>query len=153
VVIGIPKRQRLNYLVWEEGRAPDVVIELTSKTTRKEDVEKKFHLYQDVLQVQEYFLFDPLGDYLKPSLQGNRLADGKYRPIAFEAGRLHSEVLGLYLERRGSELRLFDPKTGRWLPTAEEVKSALKESAERADALALEVARLKALLERGEREH
>lgn len=159
VVFGVPKGQRLNYLVWEEGRAPEVVIELTSKTTRKEDLEKKFNLYQDVLQVREYFLFDPLGEYLKPSMQGHRLTDGKYRPIDLEGARMRSEVLGLDLERSGSELRLFNRKTGGWLPTADEIRAALEEresvlaqEKRRADALADEVARLKALLKRDQGE-
>ena len=62
VVFGVPKMDRLNYLTWEEGKGPDVVIELTSKTTRREDVETKFELYRDVLRVKEYFLFDPFED-------------------------------------------------------------------------------------------
>src|SRR6476660_421776 len=58
VVFGVPKGNRENYLMWEEGKGPDVVIEITSKTTRAEDVKKKYLLYQDVLGVTEYFLFD-----------------------------------------------------------------------------------------------
>src|SRR5438874_1585552 len=64
VVKGVPKHDRPNYLVWEEGKGPDLVIELTSSSTRREDVKKKFDLYQNTLKVKEYFLFDPLGDYL-----------------------------------------------------------------------------------------
>ena len=70
---GIAKKQRENYLIWEEGKAPDLVIELTSKSTKREDQQKKRELYRDVLRVSEYFLFDPTEDYLKPPLQGFRL--------------------------------------------------------------------------------
>src|SRR6266567_4504152 len=49
----------LYYLLWEEGKSPEMIIELTSKSTRKEDLDTKYMLYQDVLKVQEYFLFDP----------------------------------------------------------------------------------------------
>jgi len=73
VVKGVAKHQRPNYLIWEERKGPDVVIELTSQSTRDEDVEDKYELYQDTLRVPEYFLFDPLGDYLQPPLQGHRL--------------------------------------------------------------------------------
>src|SRR5262249_8727790 len=90
VGLALPKRRRLNYLLWEEGRPPDLVIELTSKTTRKEDEEKKKDLYRDVLRVQEYFLFDPLQDHLKPPFQGYRLAGGQYVPIDPIGGRLPS---------------------------------------------------------------
>jgi Uma2 family endonuclease len=120
VVFGVPNHQRPNYLVWEEGKAPDFVIELTSSSTRDEDVLDKFKPYQDTLKVKEYFLFDPFGDYLDPSLRGYRLRAGKYQAICPVKGRLPSKVLGLHLERHGRELRLFDPEAGAWLPTPQE---------------------------------
>jgi len=131
VVRGISKRKRLYYLLWEEGKSPEMIIELTSKSTRKEDVDTKFILYRDVLKVQEYFLFDPFGEYLKPPLQGYRLTDGEYLPIEPVAGRLPSEVTGLHLERDGTMLRLYDPATGRWLPTLEETADQLAAENER----------------------
>ncbi len=138
VVLGVGMRLRDHYLMWEEGKGPDLVIELTSKTTRSEDVKKKMDLYRDVLRVAEYFLFDPLQDYLRPSMQGFRLVEGRYEPIEAVDGRLPSEVLGLHLERAGSELRLLDPATGRWLLTPEERAEAerTRAEAERAQALA-----------------
>jgi Uma2 family endonuclease len=120
VVRGVAKRVRPNYLVWQEGKPPQVVIELTSKTTRDEDLHTKRALYRDTLKVREYFLFDPLGDYLAPQLQGYRLRGGEYRAIRAVGGRLPSQVLRLHLERSGQQLRLFDPGTGQWLPTPEE---------------------------------
>ncbi len=120
VVKGVKKHPRPNFLVWEEGKAPDVVIELTSKTTRTEDQKKKYQLYQDVLQVKEYFLFDPFGDYLKPPMKGYRLVRAQYHPIPALQSRLPSQVLDLHLERDGKELRLFNPSSGQWLPTPAE---------------------------------
>jgi hypothetical protein len=73
-----------------------------------------------VLKVQEYFLFDPFAEYLNPPFQGYRLRQGKYVPIQPAGGRLPSSVLGLQLERAGLDLRLFDPKAHKWLPTPEE---------------------------------
>jgi Uma2 family endonuclease len=125
VVKGVPKRQRPNYLLWEEGKAPGFVIELTSSSTRNEDVEEKFRLYRDTLRVQEYFLFDPFGDYLDPPLRGYRLRAGRYASIRPVDGRLPSKVVGLHLERNGRDLRLYDPAAGRWLPTpAEQIAEA-----------------------------
>ena len=109
VVRGIENRLRENYLVLEDGKAPDLIIEVTSKSTKREDQVKKRDLYRDVLQVPEYFIFDPTEDYLKPPLQGFRLVDGEYARIEPVAGRLPSDVLGLHLERDGEELRLYDP--------------------------------------------
>jgi Uma2 family endonuclease len=126
VVRGISKRKRLYYLLWEEGKSPEMIIELTSKSTRREDIETKFKLYRDVLKVHEYFLFDPFGDYLKPPLRGYRLTKGDYLPIEPVAGRLRSEVTGLHLERDGNMLRLYDPATGQWLPTLEEANAQVE---------------------------
>ncbi len=121
VVKGVEKKLRLNYLTWEEGKTPNAVIEITSKSTRKEDTDTKFVLYRDVLKVKEYFQFDPFGDYLKPDrLRGYRLRKGEYVPIALVDGRMLSLVLGLHLERDSNTLRLYDPETKTWLLTADE---------------------------------
>jgi Uma2 family endonuclease len=109
----IPPRHR--YLMWKEGKGPDFVIEVTSKSTRRVDLETKMDLYRDTLRVSEYVLFDPLGQYLKPQLQAYRLARGRYVPIRPVAGRIPSRVLGLHLEAAGEWLRLFNPETGTWL--------------------------------------
>src|SRR5205823_7496376 len=79
--------------------------------------------------VQEYFLFDPHQEYLKPQLQGYRLVRGDYEPIQPVAGRLPSEVLGLHLEAQGNVVRFYEPATHRWLPTPEEARQ--NEMAER----------------------
>src|SRR5436305_2015878 len=63
VVKGVAKRLREHYLLWEEGKGPDVAMEITSRTTRKEDLTRKFEIYRDILKVQEYFLFDPFAEY------------------------------------------------------------------------------------------
>ena len=120
VVPGVGNHQRENYLLWQEGHPPRFVVELTSSSTRKEDTHKKKSLYRDVLKVREYFLFDPHGDYLKPSMQGWRLRGGVYYPILAVDGRLPSLTTRLHLERDGNELRLWNPATGRRLPTPRE---------------------------------
>jgi Uma2 family endonuclease len=134
VVRGVEKKDRDHHLIWKEGKAPDVVIEITSKTTRREDQSKKKELYRAELKVPEYFQFDPTEDYLKPPLQGFRLIDDVYAPIEPVNGRLPSDVLGLHFERNGKRLRLFNPATGaRLLTTAErsELAERLAEAAER----------------------
>lgn len=131
VVKGVAKKQRPYFLLWEEGKSPCVAIELTSSSTKNEDLKKKFFLYQDVLKVREYFLFDPLGDYLQPRLQGYRLRGGKYHPIRFVDGRLPSRELGLHLEADARDLRLYDPATLKWLPTPAESLADKQEEIER----------------------
>jgi Uma2 family endonuclease len=131
VVKGVAKHERPHYLLWEERKGPNVVFELTSKTTRKEDLEGKFELYRDVLRVKEYFLFDPLGDYLEPPLRGFRLQKGIYVPLGAVDGRFPSKELGLHLEPNGKELRLYDPDQGKWLPTPQEAEAQAREMARR----------------------
>jgi Uma2 family endonuclease len=114
------KRPRRTYKVWEEGRPPTFILELTSDSTRDEDLHKKKDCYERI-GVEEYFLSDPLGDYLRPPLQGYRLQDGRYRRIAPEPdGSLMSQTLGLKLRREGERLRLIDAATGEPLPRIEE---------------------------------
>jgi putative restriction endonuclease len=73
------------------------VIEVTSRDTRSDDLGRKKDCYVR-LGVEEYFLHDPLREYLKPALQGFRLVAGRYEPIAPAAdGSLASHVTGLTL--------------------------------------------------------
>jgi Uma2 family endonuclease len=130
VVHGVRNQDRDNYLVWKERKGPELVIEITSKSTKREDRDKKRAVYRDVLKVPEYFEFDPTEDYLKPPLQGLRLVGGDYVPIEPVAGRLPSQILGLHLERDGKELRLFDPATGSRLLKRDEQRDDAKRQAE-----------------------
>jgi Uma2 family endonuclease len=123
VALEVPKEPiRDYYLVWKEGKAPDFVVEITSKSTKRKDIKTKFAIYRDILKVAEYFLFDPRAEYLKPPLQGFRLVAGEYLPIEPVAGRLPSQVLGLHLERDGQKLRLFNPAAGARLQTPREAR-------------------------------
>ena len=121
IVPGVSTRLRDSYKVWEEGgKPPTVVFEITSKGTMDEDLRRKFELYEQVLKVVEYFLFDPKGEYLSPPLRGYRLQNGRYVPIPLEDGRMRSEQIGLELVLQGDRLRFYDPTAGRFLPTLEE---------------------------------
>jgi Uma2 family endonuclease len=120
LVKGVEKKRRRTYKLWEEGRVPSLVIELTSDSTQDEDLSKKKLCYER-LGVEEYFLHDPYQDYLNPPLQGFRLANGRYRRIAAEAdGSLRSLTTGLLLRTEGKRLRLVDAATGEPLPWDEE---------------------------------
>jgi Uma2 family endonuclease len=134
VVFGVAKRQRDFYKVWEEGgKYPSVVFEFTSKKTRREDTHKKLPLYEQVLKVPEYFLFDPTGDYLKPRLQGYRLVGGRYDHLLPVNNRLHSEQLGVDLVEEGETLCFYDRQGERLLTPLEQARRAEAE-ARRAEA-------------------
>ena len=132
VVRGIPKHKRMTYLLWREGKAPCFVLEITSKSTRDEDLTKKKSVYAR-LGVEEYFLFDPRGEYLRPQLQGFRLTGGKYQPIPpAKDGSLVSQNLGIRFHPEGESLRPVDVATGRRLLDFDEVRARLHEAEERA---------------------
>ncbi|MEO6193000.1 MAG: Uma2 family endonuclease [Thermoanaerobaculia bacterium] len=112
LVKGVEKRPRRTYKLWEEGRVPSLVIELTSDSTRDEDLSKKKVCYER-LGVEEYFLHDPYQDYLDPALQGFRLTNDRYQRIEPETdGSLRSLATGLLLRIEGPRLRLVDTATG-----------------------------------------
>ncbi len=74
LALSVGDRDRRIYCTWlEGGKGPDLVVEMTSTSTRMEDAVKKFLIYQDILQVREYFRFDQFDVYLRPLLQGHRL--------------------------------------------------------------------------------
>jgi len=135
VVFGAPKHQRRTYKIWEEGTGPDVVIEVTSTKTRRQDREEKRPLYE-ALAVPEFFLFDPLGEYLKPPLQGFRLLGDSYAPLKpepFDRGwRLQSERLHLELRAEDGHLRFFDPEAGHYLLSPSEEAAARRKAEARA---------------------
>jgi Uma2 family endonuclease len=125
VVFGVPNHDRETFKTWEEEAVPAVVFEITSKTTRREDTGTKRAVYQDVWEVDEYFLFDPLEDYLDPSLQGFRRVRGAFQPIRpAKDGSLASRRLGLSLSRGGERLTLRDTATGAMVFTEQEAEIA-----------------------------
>lgn len=95
VVLGVPKGERRSWVCWEEGKTPDVVIELLSPSTADFDKTEKKQIYQERLHVPEYFWFDPFN----PSDRaGFRLAGGTYQPLELgPQGELVSQVLQLAL--------------------------------------------------------
>ena len=138
VVKGIPKHDRRIYKLWEEGAAPCTIFEITSRSTRLEDIGTKRALYE-MLGVHEYFLFDPLAEYLRPQLQGFRLVKGGYQPMVQSAdGTLTSEELGVILQPAGALLRLVDSSTGEPIPTLDEAAVKADEALERAITLTLQ---------------
>jgi Uma2 family endonuclease len=126
VVKGVDKhKDRRVFKTWEE-KSPKLVIEVTSRKTRKEDLGVKKDRYQNDLKIPEYFLFDPKSEWIKTKLRGFRLRDGEYEEIAAVDGRLPSKMSGLHLEAVGEELRLWDPKAQRYLLTPDEKLAKLQ---------------------------
>lgn len=132
VVIGAAGYQRSSYKLWEEPKAPDFVLEITSRSTRSEDQGAKRGTYA-FLGVQEYMQYDPTGDYLTPPLKGFRLAGENYEPIPARlsptgTAMVHSDVLGLDLRIEDGDLRFYDPVAQQKLLSLQESEQARQES-------------------------
>ena len=135
VVVGAPAGLRDTYMLWNEPKGPDFVLEVTSASTRGNDERRKREVYAS-LGVSEYFLYDPRAEYLAPPLQGFRLHEGEYRALpavtvlSNRGVAVASEVLGLELrdERAERRLRLRDRATGEVLLTHEESERVREES-------------------------
>jgi Uma2 family endonuclease len=150
LVKGVPKWDRPIYKLWEEGVPPCLVVEVTSDKTRHEDLSDKDKKGKYLrLGVEEYFLFDPYGDYLEPRLQGYLLERGRYVAMTPEPdGALSSRTTGLRLEPEGLKLRLVDPATGERYLWREDKDQALEEKDRALQAAEDEIARLRRKLER-----
>ena len=150
---GQERHRRDSYLLWNEPKAPDFVLEVTSKSTRGEDEGHKRRLYA-ALGAQEYFLFDPRGEYLSPPLNGYRLHGSRYQALAAVAVlpgaalSVRSAVLGLDLRdlRETQMLRLHDPATGQDLLTYREEAAARREETAARRAAEVRIAELGARL-------
>ncbi len=99
------KKPRSSWVVWEEdGKYPNLIIELLSKDTASVDRNLKKELYQDRFRTPEYFWFYPQ----TLEFAGFRLVGDKYQPIPVdEEGKRWSEQLGLYLGVYQEQLRYF----------------------------------------------
>jgi len=157
VVLDTERRERKRWVVWEEdGRTPDVVIELTSESTEDVDRGLKKTVYARMLHVPIYVIYDPFS----ARLDVYRLSGTQYEPIAPDAqGRVFCEPLRLYLGIVPGTYRDIEAPWLRWidrdgiplpLPTerlAHITERAARE-AERADRAEMEVARLREELRR-----
>ncbi|MBD2487946.1 Uma2 family endonuclease [Aulosira sp. FACHB-615] len=135
VVLGVPKGERRSWVVWEEGKAPDLVIELLSDSTAIADKNEKKLIYQNQMRVPEYFWYDP---FHPDDLAGFSNEKGVYQPIETNAqNQLVSQFLGLALQLWQGNYKGIDAIWLRWaslagelLPTPEEKERQRAEKAE-----------------------
>ena len=129
VVLDTEKRPRKSWVVWgEQGKYPDVIVEILSDSTANIDRNNKKTLYQNTFRTPNYFWFDP--NTLE--LQGFRLIEGQYQAISpNEQGYLWSEQLGLYLGIFDRKLRYFTVD-GQLVPTPQEAELQQRQAKEQA---------------------
>jgi Uma2 family endonuclease len=135
-------RPRPYWAVWDEnGRYPNVIIELSSPTTAAEDHTTRKDLYERTFRTEEYFIYDPF----TKELEGWRLIKRRYVRIEpNDRGWLWSEELELWVGTWPGEfqghadiwLRFFDAD-GKVAPLAADSER------QRAEAAQAEIARLR----------
>ncbi|MGB3758736.1 MAG: Uma2 family endonuclease [Rivularia sp. (in: cyanobacteria)] len=114
VIFDVAPGGRDNYKTWEEGKVPSVIFEMTSKGTKNQDIDYKKTLYEQ-LEVQEYWLFDPKGEWIEEKLRGYRLrgesyeliTDSRSEPLKLRLA-IEEELIGFYREDTGEKLLIPD---------------------------------------------
>ncbi len=130
VSFGIGKTDRRTYKVWEEGKAPDFVMEFSSRRTYNTDLEEKVAHYA-TMAIPEYFLCDVDRRYLPTPLMGFRLDGDTYREISLDVDDgLRSEVLDLNFHILDDGLGIYSPSAGKWLQTPADAATERVEQAE-----------------------
>jgi Uma2 family endonuclease len=133
VIKGVDKHERRTFKTWEEQAVPCVIFEMTSKSTMVEDLVVKSILYAS-LGIREYFVFDPLHEYLENQLIGFCLEGKEYIPIQPTNGSsLFSKELRLILTPEEDILRLIEPDTGKPVPDYVESLAIAQQEAQRAE--------------------
>jgi Uma2 family endonuclease len=133
VVFGVEKKKRFTYKVWQEGGAlPSFILEITSATTQENDEQEKPIKYAS-LGIEEYFQYDPTGDYLDQRLKGRTLVNGTYQYLPMDTSdngelAIESQVLGLTLRLVNGELRFFERVTGQKLLSHRETEQARQQA-------------------------
>ena len=115
------------YIISEQGKPPDFVLEVASASTGDVDVGEKRDDYA-VLGIPEYWRFDETGEHHGERLAGDLLVGGEYRPILIEqlsddTLQGYSEVLDLNLRWHDGKLEWYDPATGRHIVTFDDERA------------------------------
>jgi Uma2 family endonuclease len=143
-VLDVPKGERKSWVVWDEGKAPDVIIELLSESTAQQDKTIKKLIYQNQLRVPEYFWYDP---FSPDDWQGFQLVGGSYQSLNLINDHYVSEKLNLALVRWSGDYEGVEAVWLRWvtldgklLPTKSERLRQAEDRAEQAQAQAEKLA-------------
>ena len=131
---------RNGYVIAEQGKPPDFVLEVASPITAQTDVGEKRDDYA-AFGILEYWRFDETGENHGTRLAGDRLVAGRYEPMDIEelsGGALqgYSSVLNLHLRLENGSLGWYVPDTGEHIPTYE----SQRDRADRAEAQANQAA-------------
>ena len=115
------------YIIAEQGKPPDFVLEIASRHTGHVDIGVKREAYES-LGIPEYWRFDETGKYHGTRLAGDRLEGGRYEPIEVKwesEGVLqgYSAALDLNLRWEHGRFVMNDPRTNRRIATFEDERA------------------------------
>lgn len=130
VVLGCVRKTRKSWVVWEEdGKYPNVILEILSESTAATDKGLKKEIYQNTFRTFDYFWYDPYTQ----EFVGFHLVDGEYQPLqANELGHLWSQQLGLYLGVHQGLVRFFTAES-QLVPTPEEVAQQAQQTTQQTE--------------------
>ncbi|WP_218079747.1 Uma2 family endonuclease [Anthocerotibacter panamensis] len=131
VIFDVQSGGRDSYKIWEEKEVPAVIFEVTSAKTQEQDQYSKRDLYEQ-MGVEEYWLFDPKGEWIPEQLRGYRLSGEAY---VLNQEKI-SHQLGLRLEVAGALLNFYRLSDGEKLRTLSEVTEQAAFERQRAERLA-----------------
>ena len=139
---------RNGYVVSEQGKPPDFVLEVASRRTASDDLAGKKDYYERI-GVGEYWLFDSKAEFYGFTLRGYRLEGGRYRAIEVReispgVFQGYSAGLGLYLRAEGGYLGWYDPATEEHIPTLESETARAETAEAQVRELEAEIRRLRA---------
>ena len=107
-VVGVPQPEndeRMGWVVADEGKGLDLVLEVLHRGDRHKDLVKNVERYAR-LGIPEYFVYDRA----RQQIHGYRLpgaTEKQYQRLVPQSGRFRSSVLGLELAIQGGTLRFF----------------------------------------------
>ena len=141
------------YIISEQGKPPDFVLEVASASTGDMDTGPKLDDYAR-MGILEYWLFDETGEHHGTRLAGYRLGDdGRYHPIPMdvdtpEVVQGYSPALNLLLRWDSGKLAWYDPATEEHIATFDSERARADSEQARANAAEARVRQLEAELHR-----
>jgi len=143
VAFGVPNVERSSYLLFRERVFPQVIIEIASEKTWRNDIDEKLRTY-DQYGAEEYYVFDPEAAFLSSPLiayrrQGDILAEVEAIDNRFFSPRLNLEIVWAQ-----NDFRFYNPNANEFLRTLEESEAARQNAESQVERLKAEIERLKA---------
>ena len=125
---------RKGFVIAEQGKSPDFVLEVGSDSTGLRDVREKRAGYAN-LGIPEYWRFDPSGGefHRGAALAGDRLVNGRYEPFPIHRTdnggyRGYSPALNIELRWENGKLLWYDPDEQRYLLSYDEATDESSEA-------------------------